>query len=93
MLTVNSKTIYFVDKGVLRGTVVEYARLFEEELNRKLIADKKKLKNKNLTVRVVFIPVPRDRLLPDLIAGKGDLAAASLTITPSAASSWTSPRR
>lgn len=81
VLTVNSKTIYFVDKGVLRGTAVEYARLFEEELNKKLAAEKK-LKNKNLKVRVVFIPVRRDELLPALAAGKGDIAAAGLTITP-----------
>lgn len=81
VLTVNSKTIYFVDKGVLRGTAVDYARLFEEELNKKLLAEKK-LKNKNLKVRVVFIPVQRDELLPALVAGKGDIAAASLTITP-----------
>ena len=74
VLTVNSKTIYFVDKGVLRGTAVEYARLFEEELNKKLAAEKK-LKNKNLKVRVVFIPVQRDELLPALAAGKGDIAA------------------
>jgi len=81
VLTVNSKTIYFLDKGVLRGTAVEYVRLFEEELNKKLAAEKK-LKNKNLKVRAVFIPVPRDQLLPGLAAGKGDIAAASLTITP-----------
>ena len=81
VLTVNSKTIYFLDKGVLRGTAVEYARLFEDELNKKLAADKK-LKNKNLKVRVVFIPVQRDQLLPGLAAGKGDIAAAGLTITP-----------
>jgi hypothetical protein len=41
VLTVNSKTIYFLDKGVQRGTAVDYARLFEEELNKKLIAEKK----------------------------------------------------
>jgi len=81
VLTVNSKTIYFVDRGVLRGTAVEYARLFEEELNKKLVAEKK-LKNKNLKVRIAFIPVQRDELLPALVAGKGDIAAASLTITP-----------
>lgn len=80
VLTVNSKTIHFLDKGVLRGTAVEYVRLFEEELNRKLAADKK-LKNKNLKVRAVFIPVHRDQLLPGLAAGKGDIAAAGLTIT------------
>ena len=81
VLTVNSKTIYFLDKGVQRGTVVDSVRLFEEELNKKLAAEKK-LKNKNLKVRVVFIPVRRDQLLPGLVAGKGDIAAANLTITP-----------
>ena len=81
VLTVYSKTIYFGDKGVQRGTAVEFVRLFEEELNKKLAADKK-LKHKNLKVRTVFIPVHRDELLPGLIAGKGDIAAAALTITP-----------
>lgn len=81
VLTVYSMTIYFVDKGVLRGTAVDYARLFEEELNKSL-AKEKKLKNKNLKVRVVFIPMARDELLPALMAGQGDIVAAGLTITP-----------
>ena len=81
VLTVNSKTFYFHDKGTPRGTVVDFFRLFEEEFNKKL-ATEKKLKNKNLKVRVVFIPVRRDQLLPGLAAGKGDIAAANLTITP-----------
>ncbi len=81
LLTVHSKTIYFLDRGVLRGTAVEYARLFEDDLNKKLKAQKK-LKNKNLRVRVVFFPVQRDQLLPALAAGKGDIVAAGLTITP-----------
>jgi membrane-bound lytic murein transglycosylase MltF len=81
VLTVNSKTIYFLDKGVPRGTAVDLFRLFEDELNKKLAAEKK-LKDKNLKVRVVFIPVRRDQLLQGLAAGKGDIAAANLTITP-----------
>jgi membrane-bound lytic murein transglycosylase MltF len=81
VLTVNSKTFYFLDKGVQRGTVVDSFRLFEDELNKKLAAEKK-LKNKNLKVRVIFIPLRRDQLLPALAAGKGDIAAANLTITP-----------
>ena len=81
VLTVNSKTIYFVDKGVQRGIAVEAVRLVEEELNKKLTAEKK-LKHKNLKIRAMFIPVRRDELLPGLIAGKGDIAAAHLTITP-----------
>jgi len=81
VLTVNSKTMYFSDNGVLRGIVVDAFRLFEDDLNKKLAAENK-LKNKNLKVRVVFIPMGRDELLPALAAGKGDIAAAGLTITP-----------
>ncbi len=81
VLTVDSKTFHFHDKAAQRGTVVDLFRAFEDELNRKLAADKR-LKNKNLKVRVVFIPVARDELLPGLVAGKGDIAVANLTITP-----------
>ena len=81
VLTVNSKTFYFHDRGTLRGTVVEFYRLFEDELNKKLAAAGK-LKNKNIKVKVYFIPVRRDQLLPALAAGKGDIAGANLTITP-----------
>src|SRR6185295_5333207 len=31
---------------------------------------------------VVFVPMARDELLPALVAGKGDIVAAGLTITP-----------
>jgi membrane-bound lytic murein transglycosylase MltF len=67
VLTVNSKTFYFHDKGAQRGTVVDFFRVFEEGLNKKLAAEKK-LKDKNLKVRVVFIPMRRDQLLPGLAA-------------------------
>jgi membrane-bound lytic murein transglycosylase MltF len=80
VLTVHSKTFYFHDKGTQRGTVVDFFRLFEDELNKKLAAAKK-LKHKHLKVQVVFIPVRRDQLLPALAAGKGDITAANLTIT------------
>src|SRR6478736_3612444 len=45
VLTVNSKTFFFVDKGVNRGIVVDYFRLFEDDLNKKLAAQGK-LKNR-----------------------------------------------
>src|SRR5688572_11470787 len=80
VLTVNSKTSYFHDKGVQRGIVVEFYRVFEDELNKKLAG--KKLKDKNLKVRVFFIPMRRDQLLPALAAGKGDIVSANLTNTP-----------
>jgi len=81
VLTVNSKTFYFHDKGTQRGTVVDWFKLFEDELNKKLVAEKT-LNNKHLKVRVVFIPVRRDQLLPGLAGGQGDIAAANLTVTP-----------
>jgi len=81
VLTVHSKTIYFADKGVHYGTAVDYSRVFEDALNKKLAAEGK-LKHKNLKVRVVLIPLHRDELLPALVEGKGDIIAANLTITP-----------
>ncbi|MCA1742631.1 MAG: transglycosylase SLT domain-containing protein, partial [Desulfonatronovibrio sp.] len=40
------------------------------------------ISKKNLQVVLEFIPVSRDELLPRLIKGYGDIAAAGLTITP-----------
>jgi membrane-bound lytic murein transglycosylase MltF len=75
VLTVYSKTFFFVDKGTQRGIVHDVGRELEQALNRKL-------KAKHLRVSVAFIPVSRDELLPELVAGRGDIAAANLTITP-----------
>jgi membrane-bound lytic murein transglycosylase MltF len=75
VLTVYSKTFFFVDNGTQRGIVHDVGRRLEEELNRKL-------KAKHLRVSVAFVPVSRDELLPALVAGRGDIAAANLTITP-----------
>jgi membrane-bound lytic murein transglycosylase MltF len=80
VLTVYSKTFYFVTKGVQRGGVPDIFRVFEEDLNKKL-AKEGKLKHKHLKVRVVFVPVARDDLLTALVAGKGDIAASSLGVT------------
>ncbi|HVM78334.1 MAG TPA: transporter substrate-binding domain-containing protein [Stellaceae bacterium] len=75
VLVVFSKTYYFIDKGQQRGLTYEAFSILEQELNKQL-----KLKKRRL--HVVFIPVTRDELIPDLIAGHGDIAAAGLTITP-----------
>jgi membrane-bound lytic murein transglycosylase MltF len=70
-----SKTIYFIDKGAERGVAAEGGRQLEVWLN-------KKHKTKSLKIRVAFVPVARDQLLPALVDGRGDIVAASLTITP-----------
>jgi membrane-bound lytic murein transglycosylase MltF len=80
VLTAYSKTFYFSDKGVQRGATYDAFRVFEEDLNKKL-AKQQKLKQKNLKVKVVFIPVARGDLLQALVEGKGDIAASNLTIT------------
>ncbi|WP_036020072.1 transglycosylase SLT domain-containing protein [Paraburkholderia mimosarum] len=71
-----SRTLYFVDKGQERGLTAELVRDFERYVN-DTYADR--LGKRPLTV--VLIPTTRDRLLPDLNAGLGDIAAGNLTVT------------
>jgi membrane-bound lytic murein transglycosylase MltF len=80
VLTVYSKTFYFVNKGVQRGATYDFLQQFERALNERL-AKERKLKHKHLKVQVIFIPVRRDELLLALVAGKGDIAVSNLTIT------------
>ena len=70
-----SKTFYFLDGGRQRGLTYDLLKVFEKQIN-------KDLKRKIVRVRVVFIPVDRDELIPGLLNGVGDIAAAALTITP-----------
>jgi len=75
ILTTYSKTQYFIDRGTPRGTAYDQGRLLEDELNRKF-------KTGNLKINVQFVPLARNELLPALLAGKGDIVMADLTITP-----------
>lgn len=75
VLVAHSKTLYFLNRGMERGIDAEYARAFEQALN-------KKLKTKSLKMRVALIPVPRDRLISALIDGHGDIAMGGMTVTP-----------
>ena len=75
MLVVYSKTFYFIDKATQRGSTYEFGMLLEKALNAGN-------KDRARPIRVVFIPTSRDELLPALAAGRGDIAAANLTITP-----------
>ncbi|UCD88723.1 MAG: lytic transglycosylase F [Desulfobacterales bacterium] len=70
-----SKTFYFLDGGDQRGLTYDLLREFENYINRKL-------NRKTLRVRLVVIPTRRDRLLPALMDGTGDIAAGNLTIIP-----------
>src|SRR5277367_2543717 len=73
-LVVYSPTYYFIDRGTERGASFEALTQFEVELNNEL-------KTKNLRIRVAFVPVRRDDLIPALLDGRGDIAASGITIT------------
>ena len=75
VLTVYSRTLYFIDGGVPRGTAYDQGKLLEESLN-------KRRGPKQLPVSVQFLPVSRDELLPWLADGRGDIVMAHLTVTP-----------
>jgi membrane-bound lytic murein transglycosylase MltF len=75
VLTVQNPLLYFVDKGREVGITYEAIKAFEKQLN-------EKLGNKATMVHVIAVPVPRDELLPRLVRGEGDIAAAALSVTP-----------
>jgi membrane-bound lytic murein transglycosylase MltF len=75
VLTSYSRTQYFVDRGTPRGTAYDQGKLLEEALNKKFGTQK-------LMVHVQFLAVPRNELLPALLAGRGDIVMADLTVTP-----------
>ncbi|WP_349917928.1 lytic transglycosylase F [Aeromonas veronii] len=79
VLTTYNKTGYFIYKGVQRGATYDAFMQVEKRLNEQL--RKKKAIKRNLKVHFVFIPVAREALIPALLEGKGDIAAANLTIT------------
>ena len=75
ILVVTSRTFYFVDKGTQRGISYDLGQALEKELNQTR-------GRAALGLDVVDVPVRPDEIIPALIHGKGDVAAANLTITP-----------
>jgi len=75
VLAVYNKTNYFVDKGQPRGITVEVFKMFEDSINQKY-------KTTKLPIHVVLIPVRRAELGDLLLAGRGDIVAAGITVTP-----------
>jgi membrane-bound lytic murein transglycosylase MltF len=74
VLVVQNPLFYFVDKGRELGITYETVSAFEKSVN-------DRLGNKVVTVHAILIPVARDQLIPRLLAGQGDIAAAQLTNT------------
>ena len=69
-----SRTLFFNDKGAQRGLLADALKDFEVFLN-------KKHKLRNRPIVVLALPTTRDRLIPGLVEGHGDIAAGNLSIT------------
>jgi membrane-bound lytic murein transglycosylase MltF len=74
-LVVVNDTSYFVDRGEQRGYAYESLAEFEKSL-------RPKATRRHITTKIAIIPTTRDRLLPALAAGYGEIAIGNLTITP-----------
>ena len=75
VLTVYGIGRYYMDNGQEKGLTYELLKLFEKHVNQRQ-------RTRTLRIHVAFIPVARDELIPGLVAGRGDIAVAGLTITP-----------
>ncbi|MCJ2165116.1 MULTISPECIES: transporter substrate-binding domain-containing protein [unclassified Pseudodesulfovibrio] len=67
-----NRTNFFMKDGVMRGLEVDMMRAYEKHLVET---------HKDDVIRMVFVPVPFEELVPALLAGHGDIVAAGLTVT------------
>ncbi|MDY6903474.1 MAG: transporter substrate-binding domain-containing protein [Thermodesulfobacteriota bacterium] len=74
VLTTMNRTSFFLAGGRAHGFEYELLKEYEKFLN-------KDIRSGELKITLEFIPVARDQLLPGLVEGQGDIAAAGLTIT------------
>lgn len=74
ILTVYSPGTYYLAEAEERGMTYSILKEYENYLN-------SQLERGHLKVHVLFVPVARDQLIPALLAGRGDIAAAGLSIT------------
>ena len=75
VLTTYNRTNFFIVDGPPRGFEYDLVQQYRTYL-------KTRVRERSWPVTFLFIPVPFDDLLPALIEGRGDIAAAGLTITP-----------
>lgn len=74
-LVVPSNTDFFLSGARIEGLQARLLLEFERQINRGISRPEKK-------IQIQFLPVTFDRLIPELLAGHGDIAAAMLTLTP-----------
>jgi len=69
-----SRTLFFNENGRERGLAAELVRDFEDYLNRRH-------RTGNRPITVLLIATSRDRLIPGVAEGSGDIAVGNLTVT------------
>jgi ABC-type amino acid transport substrate-binding protein len=70
-----SKTDYFIERGQQLRIAAEMARDFEKFLN-------KELKTGRKPIRLIIVPVSRDKLIDYLVEGRGDISFTGMRETP-----------
>lgn len=73
-LVVPSRTDFYIRNGKISGLVVELLDNYEKFLN-------KGIKKEDEKIKIVYVPIDFDQLIPYLLDGKGDIAASFITIT------------
>jgi membrane-bound lytic murein transglycosylase MltF len=68
-----SQTFFFQKNGQNLGLSTEIFKLYERFLNDQVMLDDKKME-------IVFLPTPHERLLEELLEGKGDVIAADIPL-------------
>lgn len=74
-LVTYNQTDFFFHQGGTKGIQVEFLNEYVKHLN-------KGVRREENRVHVTYIPVTFNELIPALLAGRGDIAADFLTITP-----------
>ncbi len=69
-----NKTLYFIERAEQKGIAYESLRELERQLARTV-------KKGNPPPKIIIIPTRRDRLIPALAEGLGDIAIGALTVT------------
>ena len=74
-MTYSRTDFFFTENGTPKGMQVDLLAEYEKQLN---IGIKKEIEK----IHVQYIPTTFDRLIPDLLEGKGDIISSLMTITP-----------
>lgn len=74
-----SRSLFFLEHGRERGVAAELAREFERWFNAR---ERRARTARGRPVSVVLVPTTRERLVPDLLEGRIDIAGGNLTATP-----------